>query len=349
MADDGMQKYLLEEMHEDYRDGWLDRRKFLRLVALISGGVATSAYLAACAVPPPAATSPAPAAGGPPPTTDASPTGAAAAPPATAAPAAAAPAASTPVATPAAAGTPAAGGNGVTVSPEDPAIRASMVEFAGKGGSKVMAYLARPGANGTFPGVLVNHENRGLTEHIKDVARRLAKEGFVALAVDLVSREGGTARFTDSADVTGILGRAAPERLVEDLVSGVGYLKAQADVKKGGLGAIGFCFGGGTTWRLATASADIAAAVPFYGPNPPLEQVPALRATVFAVYAERDQRITGASAALADALTKAGKNYEFKVYPNSDHAFFNDTGPRHNKEAAADAWSRSLALFRKVL
>src|SRR3990170_1691700 len=120
------------------------------------------------------------------------------------------------------------------------------------------------------PAVLVIHENRGLLEHFKDISRRFAKAGFVGMAVDLASHEGGTERFSDSAQVSSILARTAPERHVETMNAAVRHLQGLAGVRRDRVGAMGFCFGGGMVWRLATANADLRAAAPFYGSNPPM-------------------------------------------------------------------------------
>jgi carboxymethylenebutenolidase len=236
----------------------------------------------------------------------------------------------------------------LTVAENDPAVNTKKVEFDGEAG-KLFGYLARPKAAGSYAGLIVIHENRGLTPHIQDVTRRAAKEGFVALAVDLVSRAGGTDKVTDPAQLGGVLGQAKPEDLVADLSSGVKYLQAQEGVKKDKIGAIGFCMGGGYTFRLATANREIKAAVPFYGPAPPLDQIPNTNAAILGIYAANDNFVTPSMAGVEDALKKAGKTYEIKVYPNVGHAFHNDTGTAWNEAAAVDAWKQAMDWFRKYL
>jgi carboxymethylenebutenolidase len=196
---------------------------------------------------------------------------------------------------------------------------------------------AKPG------GVLVVHENRGLTEHIKDVVRRIAIAGYVGLCVDLLSRAGGTDAHPDEGERTGVLGQLAPDLLVGDLMSGVEYLKTREDVNPDRIGAIGFCFGGGMVWRLATKQSDLKAAVPFYGPNPPLEDVPNIKAAVLGIYGSLDTRITGNVPQLEEALKSAGVTYEIKIYEGAEHAFHNDTGARYKPDAAKDAWELTLA------
>jgi len=197
--------------------------------------------------------------------------------------------------------------------------------------------------------VVVIHENRGLLEHFKDVARRLAKIGYVAIAPDLASHQGGTARYSDPAQVTAILGQTSTEQMVEMLNSGVLYLQSQTSVRRDRIGAMGYCFGGGMVWRLATRNADLKAAAPYYGSNPPLEDVPKIKAAVLAVYGEQDTRINAGIPAIRDALQKASVPHEIVVYPNADHAFFNDTGTRYQAKAAQAAWQRTLAWYERYL
>jgi carboxymethylenebutenolidase len=301
---------------------------------------------------------------------------AAAAPTGTAAAAATKPAGATPAAagtpagaatkpagaTPAAAGTPAAKPAGspapqpspsaprspLTVAENDPAIDAKKVEFDGEAG-KVFGYLARPKAAGSYAGLIVIHENRGLVPHIQDVTRRAAKEGYIALAVDLLSRAGGTDKVTDPAQISGALGQAKPEDFVADLSSGVKYLQAQQGVKADKIGVFGFCFGGGYTWRLALANKEIKAAVPFYGTPPPVEQIPSTNAAVFAIYAENDARINASMPQVEDALKKANKTYQMKVFPGVNHAFHNDTGANWNEPASLEAWKDAMAWLKTHL
>jgi carboxymethylenebutenolidase len=227
-----------------------------------------------------------------------------------------------------------------------------MVEFPGQAGA-VKAYLARPRDKTGVPAVVVIHENRGLVDHTKDVARRYAKEGFAALAIDLLSRMGGTG--TDVNANTGNLGALArnPADLVADVQSGINYLKAQPYVKQGSLGLTGFCFGGGVAWETTANSQDLKASVPYYGaPEPTAEKLDTLvkmPAAVFAVYAANDTRITAAAPDVEAKYKAANKPFQVKVYPNVGHAFFNDTGQAYNKEQADEAWKDTLAWFRKYL
>ena len=221
-----------------------------------------------------------------------------------------------------------------------------MVEYDSKT-FKIAAYLAKPKGNGPFPIILVCHENRGLLEHIKDMARRFAKVGYVALAVDLLSRDGGTEKV--GANIPGVLGNAPPVQFVEDFQAGLKYMQAQTFVAKDKVGMVGYCFGGGITWRCATQMPELKAAVPYYGPNPPLEDIPNVKAAILAMYGGNDTRINAGIPAVEDALKKANKTFEKMIYDGANHAFNNDTGASYNEKAAKDAWAKMLAWFDKYV
>jgi carboxymethylenebutenolidase len=228
-----------------------------------------------------------------------------------------------------------------------PGVDAKEVRFKGPA-SEIIAYLAIPAKAGAkFPAVVVIHENRGLNDHIRDIARRYAAQGFAALAVDLVSRNGGTK--ADDNQNSGLLGAANPDDLVADLLASVEYLKAQPFVVPGSLGVTGFCFGGGYAWELALASPDIKAAVPYYGTIRKLDDIAKTKAAVLAIYGADDTRVTATSEPARAKLTEYGKTFQIKVYAGANHAFFNDTGPRYNEAAAKDAWQLTLEWFRKYL
>ncbi len=197
--------------------------------------------------------------------------------------------------------------------------------------------------------MLVCHENRGLNEHIRDVTRRLAKAGYVGLAIDLLSRQGGTDAAGGPEAVPGLLANMPPQQFVDDFRAGLHYLQAQPFVATDRIGMIGFCFGGGVTWRCATEIPELKAAVPFYGPNPPLENVPNIQAAVLAIYAEQDQRINAGIPAIEAAMQANNKVFKKIVYPSVNHAFHNDTGPRYNAEAAQSAWAEALNWFGQYL
>jgi carboxymethylenebutenolidase len=345
------QKYLVDEFAEDYQEGLLTRRQALKLIASVTGStLIASTILAACAPPPAepgtpaAAPTTAPTDAPPPATAQPSPTAAqpTANPTPTASPAAAASA--TPLAT--SAGTaPASVG---TVSPDDPAIQAGEVTFPGDQNENLLGYLARPASNEARPVVLVCHENRGLTAHIQDVTRRLAKAGYVGLAVDLLSRQGGTAAVSEDA-VPGALSAISPDQYIQDFRSGWIYLGTQAFAQAERVGMVGFCYGGGVTWLVATKMPELKAAVPFYGPIPPLTEVVNIQAAVLGIYGGLDTRITGSAPAIEEEMKKNNKTYDKMIYPNANHAFHNDTGTRYDPEAAQDAWKRTLAWFTTYL
>ena len=330
-----MQRYLVEEEAEKWQEGRLTRREFMRRVTLIVGGtVAAASVLASlgCDSNSPAAATPGPTLSGP---TSTTPPSATVEPTTPSTPSSASP---------------------YHVPEDDPDVRAEMVDIPSPDPAlRLMGYMAQPATPGMSagplpaPGILVIHENRGLTDHIKDVVRRLAKARYLALCVDLVSRAGGSAANPDEAARTGILGQMATEQVLADLSAGLDYLKAKQAEGSPRLGVVGFCFGGGYTLRLATKRPDLKAAVAFYGPNPPLNDVPNIKAAVLGIYGSLDTRITGTVPALQEAFTRAGITHEVKIYEGANHAFHNDTGDRYDPAAAKDAWDRTLAWFSKYL
>jgi carboxymethylenebutenolidase len=217
------------------------------------------------------------------------------------------------------------------------------ITFPGLAGRTLLGAYAQ--ASAPKGAVLVIHENRGLTDHIRSVAGRLAASGYSALAVDLLSAEGGTARFTDSAQATAALNAAPPGRFIEDMRSGIDELARREPGRK--LGAVGFCFGGAMVWALLAAGEPrLAAAVPFYGPTPDSPDFSGSgSAAVLAIYAERDTRVNATRDLAATALAKAGLTHEIVTFPGVEHAFFNDTGPRYNAAAATAAYQRVLDWY----
>lgn len=198
-------------------------------------------------------------------------------------------------------------------------------------------------------GVLIIHENKGLNDWVRSVAERFAGAGYSALAIDLLSEEGGTGQFADPAKATAALAAAPQDRFIGDLNSGVEEL--QNRVPGGKIAVAGFCFGGGLVWQLlASHTARLSAAVPFYGPLPDNPDFSGDKATaVLAFYGARDKRVTDSEPAAKAALERAGLIHDIVVEPDADHAFFNNTGPRYNAAAAEDAWRRVLEWFGRYL
>lgn len=353
-----MQWYLGEETVEDWEDGLISRRAMLkRLIVICGGSAAAATVLAACGVPaatPPAALSTMIGTSAPEATTAATEAPSPTAEPTTApteaptkTPAATATTTSEPAASQVATSAATSGGAVLSVPANDPAIAVSDVTYDSE--TKITAYLARPAIEGAFPGIIVIHENRGLTDHIKDVARRLAKAGYVALAPDLASRMGGTASMA-ADQVAGTLGSASPEQLVADLNAGVAFLTTTAGVNEEKVGVVGFCFGGAYTLRLAAANPKVAAAVPYYGVTPePASQLANTNAAIMGQYGGTDTRVNNSIPALEDAMKAAGKTFEKHIYEGAGHAFNNDTGQRYNEAAAVQAWQRTLDWFAKYL
>jgi carboxymethylenebutenolidase len=220
------------------------------------------------------------------------------------------------------------------------------IRFAGPSG-ELIGLLAE--AQSPRGAVLVIHENRGLTPHIRSIPPRLAADGYTALAIDLLSEEGGTASLPSEGDATAALGNAPAERMIADLRAGVDELQRRAPDAK--VAVIGFCFGGGMTWQLLAAGEPrLSAAVPFYGPFPSgatLSGSP--NAAVLGIYAGNDTRVNGTKDAAEAALIAAGLTHEMRVFDGVDHAFFNDTGPRYNADAATQAYAQMLDWFGQHL
>ncbi len=238
---------------------------------------------------------------------------------------------------------------GIRVAENDPDIDARDVTYSGLD-SNLYGYLAMPrGLRDQQPGIIVIHENRGLVEHIRDVTRRLAKAGYVALGVDLLSRQGGTSQFTEATQQTQAYGRTLPAERRADLIASLDYLKKREMVIHNRIGVTGFCAGGANTWDLVVNVTELAAAVPFYGAPPAATDIPRLATPVLAIYAERDRNLTQNMLIAAGTLSTQQKSYALRVYDGVGHAFHNDTGAAYNATAAAEAWSETLKFFAKNL
>jgi carboxymethylenebutenolidase len=235
------------------------------------------------------------------------------------------------------------------VAPDDARIDAETITYESpRGGGKMRGRLARPRADKEkFPAVLVIHENRGLNPYIADVARRLAVQGFLALAPDALTPLGGYPGNDDEGRA--MQAKRDPAQMTEDFIAAAELLKAHPK-SNGKVGAVGFCFGGGMVNALAVRiPGTIAAAVPFYGRQPRPEDVPKIEAPLLIHYAGLDTRINEGWPDFEKALKASSKKYEAFIYPDVNHGFHNDTTPRYDKQAAELAWGRTIEFFKKHL
>jgi carboxymethylenebutenolidase len=235
------------------------------------------------------------------------------------------------------------------VAPDDKRLSIQTLDIASpKGSGTIKGYLARP-ANASdrkLPGILVIHENRGLNPHIEDITRRLALEGFMALAPDALTSLGGYPGDEDKARE--LFQKLDQAKIREDFLAAAEMLRKRHD-GTGKIGAVGFCYGGGMVNFLATRLPDLKAAVPFYGNQPPVEDVDKIKAPLLIHYAENDERINAGWPAYEKALKEHHKKYETFTYPGTQHGFNNDTTPRYDAEAAKLAWTRTVEFFKKHL
>lgn len=209
------------------------------------------------------------------------------------------------------------------------------------------AFLARPKKGKKFPAVIVIHENRGLVPHIQDVTRRMAKEGFLAIAPDALSPVGGTP--ADVSNVGELFKQLKPEETTKNFVAAVKYLKT-SPLSTGKVGCTGFCWGGAMTNQVAVNAPDLNAAVPYYGRQPAPEDVEKIKAPVMAHYAGNDAGINAGIPAFEEALKKYNKEYQIFMYEGASHAFNNDSNKeRYNEQAAKLAWSRTIGFFKEKL
>jgi len=245
----------------------------------------------------------------------------------------------------------------IRVGENDPAIEWRDVSFPGQAG-QVQGLLASPrpfqpstrgrraGVAGPHPAVLVIHENRGLTEHIRDVTRRMAKEGFVALGIDLLSRQGGSKAFADDTARGTAYGRTVQTERHEDMVSAVDYLKKHENVVADRIGAIGFCAGGGNIYYSVYNGLSLQAAVPFYGTPPnPLPAAERLTTPLLGIFSENDRGQAARIPSLSESLVTARVTFGIHVYKGTNHAFFNDTGNVYDSAAAVEAWARTIGFL----
>jgi carboxymethylenebutenolidase len=304
-----MQRYIAEEIATDHVDGLMSRREALRRLALLGIGAGAASALIAACSDKKAVT------------------------PATTA------------------GTSGAAGTGTSAAIAPPpgsehTLPTAPVNWAGPQGELEAAWSEAPEPKG---GVLIVHENKGLNDWTRSVAGRFAGSGYSALAIDLLSPQGGTGSFADPAAATAALGKIPAADLVANLKSGVDELARRIPERK--LAAVGFCMGGGLVWQLLAAGEPrLAAAVPFYGPAPEGADFDGSKgAAVLGFYGALDDRVNATEPIARAALEKAGMVHELVTEPDANHAFFNDTGERYNAVAAADAWQRVQDWFSKYL
>ncbi len=232
------------------------------------------------------------------------------------------------------------------VPENDARLAASDVTYPGARG-EMKGYLAYPAEGGPFPAVIVVHENRGLNAHIKDVARRMALEGFLVLAPDYLSDLGGTPADEEAA--RGLFQQLDAADVTANGVATIDWLQ-QHEKSNGRVGAIGFCWGGGTVNDLAVASPELLAAVPYYGRQPNPEAVAQIKGRVMAHYGGLDERINAGIPAFEEALKAAGVDYQIFVYEGANHAFNNDTSAaRYDKEASDLAWQRTVDFLKETI
>ena len=232
------------------------------------------------------------------------------------------------------------------VPKDDARLVVEHMKYAGETG-EVRADFVRPKGDAKLPGVLVIHENRGLNAHIEDVARRVALEGFLALAPDALSPLGGTPE--DSEKAPALIGQLDKEKTIKNYLAAVRYLKTHP-LSNGKVGVVGFCWGGAMANQVAVHSPDVVAAVPYYGAVPAPEDVPKIKASLLLHYAGIDERINAGIPAFEEALKKASVNYKIYMYEGAQHGFNTDTNPaRYNKDAAQLAWQRTIAFLKEKL
>ncbi|BBY83550.1 dienelactone hydrolase family protein [Mycolicibacterium pulveris] len=226
------------------------------------------------------------------------------------------------------------------------AVETTPITWAGPRGELQGAWAEASEPRGA---VLVIHENKGLNDHIRSVTGRFAGIGYSALAIDLLSGQGGTGAFADPAEATAALSKIPPRDAVADMRSGIDELSRRVPDRK--LAAVGFCLGGAMVWRLLNAGEPrLSAAVPFYGPTPQnVDFAKSKDVAVLGIYAAQDERVNATEPVARAALEKAGMQFELVTEPDANHAFFNDTGKRYNAAAAADAWQRVQDWFTRYL
>jgi carboxymethylenebutenolidase len=232
----------------------------------------------------------------------------------------------------------------VQIKPDDPRLKSEYISYSSpKGGGTIKGLLSKPiDAHHKLGGVIVVHENRGLNPYIEDVSRRAALAGFISLAPDALTPLGGYPGNDDEG--RNLQSKRDKGEMEEDFIAAYHYLKNHKDCN-GKVGAVGFCYGGGISNMMAVRIPDLAAAVPFYGSQPAISDVPKIKAPLMLHYASLDTRITEGWPPYEAALKENGKKYQAFIYENANHGFHNDTTPRYDKAAAELAWKRTIDFF----
>lgn len=302
---DPTQNYLVTEFVDNYEDGVMGRRDLLERVYRITGSAAAAAGTLLALGVKPLLAAPEPSAAAAPAQQAVSP---------------------------------------LSVAENDPAIVAGPVTFTSSGAT-IQAYWARPVAAGRHPAILIAHENTGISDHFRDVARRFAKAGYVGIVLDLLSRQGGTAAVA-SNEIGGIISApGAADQFVNDYRAAMAYLRQQSFVDPNRMGMTGYCFGGGITLNVASREPTLRAAAPFYGTPAFPDELRNTRAAVLGVYGETDARVNMSIPTVEQNLQAARVPFRANIYPGAGHAFYRDTGMSYNETAALAAWRDTLAWF----
>lgn len=238
--------------------------------------------------------------------------------------------------------------NSGVVPADDPRLETSRIQYSSpKGGGVIGAYRCKPkDAQGKLGGIVVVHENRGLNPYIEDVARRAALEGFICVAPDMLSPLGGYPGNDDDGRI--MQQQRTSDEMLEDFIAAYEYLKL-AESCNGKIGVVGFCFGGWISNMMAVRLPELVAAVPYYGSQAPVEDVPKIKAALQLHFAENDTRVNAGWPDYEKALQAHHKEYTVFHYPGTNHGFHNDSTPRYHEEAAKLAWQRTIEFFKEKL
>jgi carboxymethylenebutenolidase len=216
-------------------------------------------------------------------------------------------------------------------------------------GATLHGYLSRPKEKGPFPGVIIVHHNGGFTEHFRGVARRLASQGYSALAVDLLSRQGGTGAFATSDAITKAFQKVKDEVMISDLDAAYQYMNSNSVVKKDDIAIMGFAAGAQKAFLYVTTNPKLKAAVIYYGSAPPDDKLARIQCPVLEIVGDKDPRFAPAIPVVQEKMKQLGKSYEWKEYPGADHNFFDDTDERYNEAAAKESWTVVLEFLKRNL